>query len=1221
MSLTFNPLTYGNLSFTNISVTETDVGSTAPFVTTPGILVGLSTINGPAMAWEGINAGVYYANSSEVLNIDYTVTAASGSLISSAGQLYTADYLSGPGVHLTAVENIYSTDGTLLATETYTQGAVNQAYVPLSQNVQAINVQITVTMSIDSTGTAQSALLISNVQQTYDTVVAPPSTASIGDIVFFDSTGSGLESSFDSGPGVPGVTVELLNGTGTSVLAVTTTNASGLYSFTGLAAGVYEVEFVSPNGYSFTTQGVGGNPAINSSANQTTGITAPITLTAGQADHNVEAGLVASGGSGAGGSATLGEIVWLDTNHDGILDNGEKGVAGVTVELLNGAGTSILATTTTNSTGYYQFTNLAPGSYDVQFVTPSGYAYTTQNVSTSGINSVADSTGHTAPVTLTAGQVDDNVNAGLVQDSGISVLKVPCDVVVNQCGQETYTFYVTNTGSTALANIKIVDNIGTAANPDYVTPTLVTQDPDGILQAGQTWVYTETINQIGCTSLKSGSVCHTATGSHLSSGSTAWLSSNFNPTSCANGATYKFQGITCTIQGSGTGGRAVNVTCPDSVITFSSSCKQATTVYDSNTNCWVTTLPANSNPGSVFLSGCPTTIPGGYNFSNCSVTWNIGDASNNCGASSISWDGSCTGYSSFNQNGCNGLSDYNQIGVKSCDNLSGYGSGGNCNVGYGWDGSSYCDTGYNGCGGGFGYNYNNCGWQGSSSDNCGTPENQYCGSSCGNTSNCNSGGSSCDGQNNYWGCGGSSGSSCGGDSGSSCGGSGSATQNCGTGGAADTVTVTAQTVVAGKTTSATVTASDTKEVEILANNSNVSVDGTTPTGSLSTLYGAAETLEFVYNPGNSVSLVQNQSGMASLSGSNSLNTAYMVIENASGSSIYFEGLVTAGELIFADAALNPLTNTVITNGQFSTKAGAGIVAQVYTSQAVFQAGAAPIQTMNYNTSGSQAMHLGDTVGSLELEGYVGTKGGHVVDQVSSGNGSSGNGANTDTVTLNLSEDAYQGDAQFTVSVDGHQVGGVMTASALHSSGDSNVFVLTGNWGSGAQQVSISFINDCYNGTANTDRNLYVSSIAYDGKTYAGTSASMLSNGTDTFTVGGNTASAAAPADTLTLFLSEDAYQGNAQFELFIDGKQVTTAQSVTALHGSGQSQAFTFSGNFGAGNHTVGVAFLNDCYNGTASTDRNLYVNSISLNGATVSGSTASLLSSGTTNFSIYTAH
>ncbi len=54
----------------------------------------------------------------------------------------------------------------------------------------------------------------------------------------------------------------------------------------------------------------------------------------------------------------------------------------------------------------------------------------------------------------------------------------------------------------------------------------------------------------------------------------------------------------------------------------------------------------------------------------------------------------------------------------------------------------------------------------------------------------------------------------------------------------------------------------------------------------------------------------------------------------------------------------------------STAAGQGIFADVYTSQAAFLAGAAPVQVDTYNTSGSQAMHLNDEVGSLTLVGYV-----------------------------------------------------------------------------------------------------------------------------------------------------------------------------------------------------------------------------------------------------------
>jgi uncharacterized repeat protein (TIGR01451 family) len=841
---------------------------------------------------------------------------------------------------------------TYIAAQTVTQAELN------SGNAVTNTATVTDTQTPTESSTASTAVL--------------KPVAALGDYVWFDTNDNGLQDSGETG--VAGVTVDLLNAAGTSTLAVTTTNSSGFYSFTNLTPGTYEVKFVAPAGDAFTIEGAGTNSSLDSNANPSTGITAPVTLTAGQTINTIDAGLV--------GTAEIGDYVWFDTNGNGLQDSSETGVAGVTVDLLNSTGTSVLEVTTTNSSGHYSFTGLAAGTYEVKFIAPSGDTFSPEGV---GTNSAIDSnanqtTGITAPITLTVGQSNNTVDAGLESHPSISVLKLPCSVVVNSCGQVTYTFDVTNTGSTPLTNVTIKDNIGTAANPDYVTPTLVTTGTNGTLAAGATWVYSETVNQLGCQT-GSGSVCHTASGSNLGSGCTAWLSSTFDPKSCANGATYVFQGVSCTISGRGVGATPITENCPNAVVTFSSSCTQATTTYNSSTNCWVTTLPANCNPGSVFLSGLPITVPQGCNLSGCSVTWSIGASSNNCGQTSVSWDGNCTGYSSFNQNGCNGLTDYNQIGVKVCDTSSGYGNGGSCNEGYGWNGSSYCDTGSGygnqgyGCGG-----YNGCGWIGSDNDCAGTPENQY------TQNNCNTGSYSqtCGGYN----CGGTNG--CGGDSSGynyGCGGSGNngscgdgGTLNCssptqGISGAADTVTVAASTA-----SGIIVTASDTKLVEVLSSTTNVSLNGSATTSSLSYQYGTSQTLEFTYNPGNTVSTTTT--GIGAVTGTNSSSLAFIEISNnanpfASGASVYFEGSVTSGEKIFADATTNIFSNTAIAGGHFSTTAGADLYAFVFTSQAAFQAGSAPVQTMAYNTSGSQAMHFGDTIGSLSLIGYVGSNGGHL----------------------------------------------------------------------------------------------------------------------------------------------------------------------------------------------------------------------------------------------------
>jgi hypothetical protein len=90
----------------------------------------------------------------------------------------------------------------------------------------------------------------------------------------------------------------------------------------------------------------------------------------------------------------------------------------------------------------------------------------------------------------------------------------------------------------------------------------------------------------------------------------------------------------------------------------------------------------------------------------------------------------------------------------------------------------------------------------------------------------------------------------------------------------------------------------------------------------------------------------------------------------------------------------------------------------------------------------------------------------------------------DRLVLRVSEDAWQGNAQFTVSVDGHQLGGTYTVTASHAAGQWENFVFSGIFGPGAHTVSIDFINDAWGGSSSTDRNLYLQAISYDGTAFS-----------------------------------------------------------------------------------------------------------------------------------------
>jgi len=107
--------------------------------------------------------------------------------------------------------------------------------------------------------------------------------------------------------------------------------------------------------------------------------------------------------------------------------------------------------------------------------------------------------------------------------------------------------------------------------------------------------------------------------------------------------------------------------------------------------------------------------------------------------------------------------------------------------------------------------------------------------------------------------------------------------------------------------------------------------------------------------------------------------------------------------------------------------------------------------------------------------------------------------------------------------------------------------------------------------------------------------------------------------TLVFNLSEDAWRGDAQATISVDGQQLGGVQTITASHALGQVQRLSFLLALAAGPHTASVTFLNDAYGGTAATDRNLYVNAIEV-GAQHIATAAKLFTTGTKSFAILTA-
>lgn len=116
--------------------------------------------------------------------------------------------------------------------------------------------------------------------------------------------------------------------------------------------------------------------------------------------------------------AQLGNLVWLDTNGDGVQQGGEAGIEGVFVKLFRASDDALVGVTATDAAGLYSFANVLPGTYYLEFVAPSGYTFTAAQQGAATSDSDADqTTGRTGNIVLAAGANDQDWDAGLMTSS------------------------------------------------------------------------------------------------------------------------------------------------------------------------------------------------------------------------------------------------------------------------------------------------------------------------------------------------------------------------------------------------------------------------------------------------------------------------------------------------------------------------------------------------------------------------------------------------------------------------------------------------------------------------------------------------------------------------------------------------------------------------------------------------------------------------------------
>lgn len=253
--------------------------------------------------------------------------------------------------------------------------------------------------------------------------------AALGDYVWYDGNGDGLQTSGE--PGISGVLVTLYNSSTGDVLATAVTDANGYYLFPNLDPAIsYKVGFSNkPSGLSFTTKEASSLSANGSNVNTSgsnVGKTDAVTLAAGTVNLTVDAGLTPV-------LASLGNFVWSDYNANGIQDIGEQGVPGVLVSLYNATGT-LVGTALTDGNGGYLFTNLVPGDYYVTFGNiPAGSNFTTQTNSTATGSDANASTGQTITFTIAPNQQYLDIDAGIISPKPLPVELLNFVAVGKEC--------------------------------------------------------------------------------------------------------------------------------------------------------------------------------------------------------------------------------------------------------------------------------------------------------------------------------------------------------------------------------------------------------------------------------------------------------------------------------------------------------------------------------------------------------------------------------------------------------------------------------------------------------------------------------------------------------------------------------------------------------------------------------------------------------------------
>jgi len=236
-------------------------------------------------------------------------------------------------------------------------------------------------------------------------------STTVGDRIWLDVDGNGIQNSNESG--LAQVTIHLADSAG-NILNSTKSDEQGNYLFENLPPGEYQLYCEPPEGLTYTRVGQSTEDSEHPDDSDVDPIsrrTSLFTLVPNAQERGWDIGLTEP--------AEIRSLVWVDRNGNGIKDAIETGIANMVVNLYNRA-EELVHTTNTDVTGTYEFTNLTPGGYIVEFLPPSGFAFTSQgepNGSGNISSGASPLTGRTQIVNLQPSEQKADLAAGIIEDN------------------------------------------------------------------------------------------------------------------------------------------------------------------------------------------------------------------------------------------------------------------------------------------------------------------------------------------------------------------------------------------------------------------------------------------------------------------------------------------------------------------------------------------------------------------------------------------------------------------------------------------------------------------------------------------------------------------------------------------------------------------------------------------------------------------------------------